>query len=359
MDEKKQKQIKIIILLVIVIISMAAVYYVAYIIHPASSSDNTSSVRDAGVSNVSSETIPQETLSPAKVTSAATKEGVTSQDEYSSVSSSKVTTTREAPTSNTVTPTTTATATTYPSSKPSATSTKSADNKSTKEPVKKTTTQPSDTQSRQEDLESDIKAILSDSVFIGDSVMYGFELYCKRQGSGYLGGPQFLASGCFSTYHALANASTDSVTPEYKGVKRQIWDSVSLIDPSYVFIDLGLNDIGAGVDRTYSNYVKVIEKILNKNDCVNIVVISTTPVYPGSERGALNNENIDALNEKMKEYVQTIDGYFIDISSHLKDDNGTLKRDYCSDHYVHLTNSAYKVWAEQIENFAEQLIKSA
>ncbi len=191
------------------------------------------------------------------------------------------------------------------------------------------------------------------SVFIGDSVMMGFRNFVMGQPAGFLGGPEFLVSGSFSVRMALNEISKDTIHPIYQGEQRYIWDSISMMGAEKVFLFFGLNDIGMeGVDGACENYLTVIEKIQEVNPNVSIYVISTTNMLTGSEKGKLNNENIRLLNEKMKEYCETGAAEYIDIANFLIGEDGGLKKELCSDDYVHQTYAAYEIWTKVLRGYA-------
>ena len=199
---------------------------------------------------------------------------------------------------------------------------------------------------------TEINQYFSDSVFIGDSVMYGFQLYCMRQPAGYLGGPDFLVAESFSARWAMLPVTNKSVHPKYQGVKRSIWESIGLIKPKRVFFFFGLNDLGSGVDIAYNNYMKVINKMKADYPDIEINFVSTTPMYKGSEKRGLNNKNINALNARLMEYCEKNNTYFFDVASYLKDGDGCLAKQFCSDRYVHQTGAAYKVWEARLKEYA-------
>ncbi len=199
---------------------------------------------------------------------------------------------------------------------------------------------------------TEINQYFSESVFIGDSVMYGFQLYCMRQEKGYLGNPDFLVAESFSARWAMLPVTNKSVHPKYQGVKRSIWESIGMIKPKRVFFFFGLNDLGGGLTNGYSNYLSVLKKMETDYPDIEINIVSTTPMYKGSEKKNLNNKNINGLNNKTKKYCELNGHYYFDIATHLKDEEGFLAKNYCSDRYVHQTNSAYKVWEAQLKKYA-------
>lgn len=191
------------------------------------------------------------------------------------------------------------------------------------------------------------------SVFIGDSVMMGFRNYVMGQEPGFLSSPEFLVSGSFSVRMALTDISSTTIHPIYQGEQRYIWDSISMMGAKKAFLFFGLNDIGMeGVDGAYTNYIKVIEKIKEQVPETELYVISTTNMLASSERKSLNNENIRLLNQKMEEYCYGADVGYIDIASFLVDETGGLKEEFCSDNYVHQTQSAYEIWIKVLRGYA-------
>lgn len=320
--------------------------------------------------NNSNDIVKVTTTPPANTgvaTNAPDKTQVPDNDEHKTPESTKDTvtkapsTTKEAATKSPTKVPATVTPTKEVATKAPA-STKVPTKAPTKAPTKKPVTTPKPTVKpvKGETLgvsNTEINQYYSDSVFIGDSVMYGFQLYCMRQPKGFLGSPDFLCAESFSARWALLPVSGKSVHPKYQGVKRSIWDSVSLIKPKRVFFFFGLNDVGGGVDNAYNNYMKVIKQFKEKFPNIEINFVSTTPMYKGSELKNLNNKNINTLNSRLIKYCKTDkNAHFFDIASYLKDGDGCLAKQFCSDRYVHQTNSAYKVWEARLKEYAAQRI---
>lgn len=202
-------------------------------------------------------------------------------------------------------------------------------------------------------IKEDADQFFEGSVFIGDSVMMGFRNYAMGQPQGFLGSPEFLVSGSFSLRMALARISESSIHPIYQGEQRYIWDSIAMMKAKKAFLFFGLNDIDmAGVEGTCANYAEVVENIRKASPETELFIISMTNVLTGSEVGGLNNANIRLLNEKVKEYCSTADVQFIDIASFLTDEDGGLKKEYCSDAYVHQTAAAYDIWTKVLRWYA-------
>lgn len=192
-----------------------------------------------------------------------------------------------------------------------------------------------------------------DSVFVGDSVMYGFEKYITRKGEDFLGNPKFLTIGNFAVRLNLEPISNQSTHPFYKGTKCTIEQAVMLMEAKKVFLFFGLNDIAiSGIDKTVENYYNCIQKIREKSPDVQIYILSATYIASGSEKSYLNNDNIRILNQQLEGNSTTWGVGYIDIATYLSDNQGCLAAQYCSDGYVHLNESAYDIWVQVLRNYA-------
>ena len=190
------------------------------------------------------------------------------------------------------------------------------------------------------------------AVFIGDSISMTLESYCTATGA--LSQAKFLCAGSMSPTNML----TGKILPEYpkgSGQKPLIQDSVAATGAEVVYIMLGMDNIGYGIEKATSDYVTVINNILTKNPDVHIVVQSVTPMTADSPRAdaSLNNDTINAFNERMLELCQENRWYYLDVSEKFKDENGALIEDYCSDKTsmgMHFTYQGAKVWVDYLLN---------
>lgn len=205
--------------------------------------------------------------------------------------------------------------------------------------------------------EDEIANYFQGAYVTGDSVAYGFQLYANRQkgNSAILQNLGFLTRGSFSAHNAFMAISKKSVHPTYQGAQHYIWDSLQMVGAKHVFMFFGLNDLNiGGVDSTVDYYIRLINQIRAVNPDIAFTIISTTPMYQGSEKGKLTNANIDALNARMQALCTENGWGYLDIASHLKAANGTLAAQYCSDHYVHETNAAYAIWLQCFHDYAQE-----
>lgn len=189
-------------------------------------------------------------------------------------------------------------------------------------------------------------------VFIGDSISMTLESYCNA--SGALGKAKFLCAGSMSPTNMLSG----KILPEYPkgtGQKPPIQDSVAATGANIVYIMLGMDNIGFGIDKALGDYMTIVSHILMKNPDVQIVIQSVTPMTADSPRANsnLNNDLINQFNEKLLEKCQENRWYYIDVSEKFKDAQGTLIPDYCSDPKsmgMHFTYDGAKAWVQYLKD---------
>lgn len=202
--------------------------------------------------------------------------------------------------------------------------------------------------------EEEIDAYFQNSVFVGDSIMLGFRNYCMKQKDSFLNDIQFLAAGSFSVTNALWDVTEKSVHPVYKGEKRQIWESISMIDTPRIFLFFGMNDLNvSGLEGTCEKYKELISRIKEKSPDVEVHIMSMTYTLKGAGKGKLKNNTIREFNELLKAMASENGWGYLDIAAPLSDENGDLARQYCSDGFVHQSRAAYDVWSTVIRDYAK------
>ena len=200
--------------------------------------------------------------------------------------------------------------------------------------------------------EEQVNAFYRDAVFVGDSIMEDFQLYCRyRQSDPFLTQFRFLARTSFSLHNASMPISKKSKHPIYQGEQRFIWDSVRMMGAKTVYMMFGQNDLDMGNDSV-ERYCALIAKIKEQSPDAEFVIMSMTYTLAGKGKGPINNDNIRAFNEAMKVVAAQNGWGFIDISTPTSDGNGNLRPEFCSDHYVHHTNAAYRVWEDVLKEYA-------
>jgi lysophospholipase L1-like esterase len=150
----------------------------------------------------------------------------------------------------------------------------------------------------------------------------------------------------------VGHAVAGSMYLTYQGQQMSPWDALAASGVNKVFILLGMNDIGLyGVDKTIENWGILIGKIRESCPDIQIYIQSGTPIYHGGEKGKLTNANMNAYNVKLQAFAEENGCYYVDIATTMKDSNGALKANYCSDEYVHLTDAGCDAWALVLKRY--------
>lgn len=192
-----------------------------------------------------------------------------------------------------------------------------------------------------------------DAVFIGDSVSMKLNYYvtnARKTQPNLLGNAQFLTVTSFGIRNALKPVTSTSVHPTYQGQKMKVEDIVAAMGAKKVFIMLGMNDVGIyGYERTAEKMIELLYQIKQKSPDVQIFVQSATPRLSGSNP---TTEELFMYNVKLYEKIVELKGYdvyFLDVAYIMRDENGKLPEEYCSDPEkmaLHFNNAACKMWVD-------------
>jgi lysophospholipase L1-like esterase len=119
--------------------------------------------------------------------------------------------------------------------------------------------------------------------------------------------------------------------------------SVIKLQPSQLFILIGINDIGAGdSDSTIlTNYSTLLRRLAHKLTETDIFVHSILPA--GQEWSNCPKEKIVRVNKNIETFVKKYGFEWIDLYPYFVNSEGYLKRDYTSDG-LHLNAKGYKKW---------------
>ena len=198
----------------------------------------------------------------------------------------------------------------------------------------------------------------SDAAFVGDSITIGWKNYNNLM-LDFFGQTRFFCEGGYGVGHALDPISDTSIHPVFAGEQHLVWDILNMTEAKKVFLLLGMNDLTLfGVNGTAEKYEQVIDEIRAHVPGIQIYVISAMYMYRGSERDKLNNANIFEFNKKLVDICSKKGIEFINIASHLIDEDGFLTDEYCSDKYVHQTYKAYAVWGNILRSLAARHLKA-
>jgi lysophospholipase L1-like esterase len=188
-------------------------------------------------------------------------------------------------------------------------------------------------------------AYFRDIIFLGDSVTMGFDVFRGKilfGGEAVLKDTTVVAVGSYSVNNALKEISANSIHPLQGGAQTRPEDVIATKQGKYVFICLGLNDLGLmPVEDYVKNYAALISRIKEKNPDKIVVIMSVTPLVSAAQKTRLNNTNIALANNALLVYAKENSIPFIDYGAAIRDSGHNLYDEFSSDAYCHLTISAY------------------
>ena len=136
-------------------------------------------------------------------------------------------------------------------------------------------------------------------------------------------------------------------------------DDVYDFMPDKVFLLIGINDIGKDMDN--EQIIENIDKIISdlKDNCPNteIYLQSIYPVNNTNDKKIdkkyfkyQNNKDVIAINKKIKDIADDKNITYIDIYSHLLDENDNLKLSYTKEG-LHLNEEGYEAVYKILEDY--------
>ena len=194
-----------------------------------------------------------------------------------------------------------------------------------------------------------------DAVFVGDSVSVKLQNYVESDSM--LGDAEFLCAVSLGYNNSLWELDRKgNVHPLYKGKKVTVDEGIKQTKKKKVFIMLGMNDIGMGVDFAIDGMKTLTDRIMEKNPGVQIYIQSVTPMLKNTKRSdQLNNKNIALFNEQAKEICKQRGYEYIDVASSVDDGHGNLLYDNCGDSGymgLHFSNAGCEKWVKCLKAFA-------
>lgn len=173
-------------------------------------------------------------------------------------------------------------------------------------------------------------AWFDDAVFVGDSVSVKLQYYAEN---GCLGNADFLCAVSLGYNNSLWDLNRrGNVHPLYQGKKVTVDEGVRLCGKKKVFIMLGMNDIGTGVNYAINGMQQLTDRILQKSPDVQIYIQSVTPLLKTITRSdKLNNYNVAKFNEAARKVCDERGFIFVNVAEAVDDGNGNLLYENCGD----------------------------
>lgn len=191
-----------------------------------------------------------------------------------------------------------------------------------------------------------------DAAFIGNSIGVGLKSYIENNLGSKIGKPLIMVRGSYAFHND--KSSNHGYMIEYNGTEMKAKDAVKQSGKKKIFINMGTNDLFGGAEKATENYIEYVEGIKELSPDVEIFIESTTSATPGK---AVKSSNVKILNDNMQKYCEEHeDFYFIDFNQKLIDSNYNLYPKYSTDNYVHLNNSAYEIWMNEVMAFTDKMM---
>lgn len=180
---------------------------------------------------------------------------------------------------------------------------------------------------------------MNNCIFLGDSRTVAMVSY------GYISDANALAKVGISHWQVLSTTFTQN-----SGNKYTLTDYLRAHSEPVIYVCYGVNGMnGLAEDKYKSTYEELVDKIVSLAGDRKIVLMSIWPVDDnGSYRGSVKNEWVDKYNTFLFDMAKKKGLYYLNIASALKDDNGSIKKEYDSGDGLHYKSSAYKDILEYI-----------
>jgi len=170
-------------------------------------------------------------------------------------------------------------------------------------------------------------------VFLGDSLTD----YCEWN-------EYFITNGILN--RGISGDTTDGVLNRLK----QVYN----IQPSKVFIMVGINDLrrNVDIDTILNNISTILNELKENSPNTAIFVQSVLPMNSQLHQNSVKSENVLELNSKLKKLTVDTDVSYIDLFSLMLNKENQLKPEFTFDG-LHLNGNGYGQWVNEIKKLVE------
>lgn len=129
-------------------------------------------------------------------------------------------------------------------------------------------------------------------------------------------------------------------------------DTVIDFEPDQLFLSIGINDFGnegKTVDEVLVNYRLILDKLASGIPNTEIYVQNLLPVN-NQEYSRVDNQDLMAFNEQLKQLVSEYDFQYIDLYSQFINLENQLKPEYTNDG-LHLNRQGYSRWQSIVADY--------
>jgi lysophospholipase L1-like esterase len=178
-----------------------------------------------------------------------------------------------------------------------------------------------------------------------------FEMLPPKDGAIVMLGNSITAGGEWPELLDKPNVINRGIPGDHCDGMRERLDEVLRHRPTKLFLMAGVNDLAFhSPAKVWPKFERLVNEILTKSPDTKLYLQSVLPVNNLVSPTSVDNEDVDALNEKIKAFSQAKNLIFVDVNSLLKDLDGNLDAAYTLDG-IHINGAAYLKWAAEIRPF--------
>ena len=180
---------------------------------------------------------------------------------------------------------------------------------------------------------------MNNCIFLGDSRTVAMVSY------GYISDANALAKVGISHWQVQSTTFTQN-----SGNRYTLSDYLRAHSEPVIYVCYGVNGMNGLAEEKYeSTYEELVDRIISLAGDRKIVLMSIWPVDDnGSYKGSVKNEWVDKYNTFLFDMAKRKGLYYLNIASALKDENGSMKKEYDSGDGLHYKSGAYKDILEYI-----------
>ncbi len=183
------------------------------------------------------------------------------------------------------------------------------------------------------------KEYFSNTLFIGDSRIEGL---CRYGGID-------TASYCFKSGVSVWDIREQSLF-DGNFNKTTLDNALNLQKFDYIYIMIGINELGRGTPTSYANQykedIKYITQCQPEATIIIMGILGITQEYSGNS-DVYNNDNVNARNVSISYLSNGTDVFYLDVNDSVCDSQGAIIEEYSRDG-IHLKAEYYTLWADYL-----------
>jgi len=131
-------------------------------------------------------------------------------------------------------------------------------------------------------------------------------------------------------------------------------NQITLSKPQKIFIMIGINDLLGNIETNIilDNYQKIIKTIRIDSPKTKIYIESILPINfeLDKTKRPITNQDISDFNNKLKDFSDNSNIFYIDLYSKFLDSSNQLDKQYTIDG-IHLNGNGYLIWKNEVSKY--------